>query len=124
MKPLKLKKTALVTSALLAATVLVPLATATPAQAHAPCGRSAPDLDHRAWERTVVNHANQRTGSSTRCASRGMAESNDVLDYHCFTRAEDGRTWTFVTNDSARDRRGWIRDDMLRDNGSDRNCGL
>ncbi|MER7048374.1 SH3 domain-containing protein [Streptomyces jumonjinensis] len=103
--------------------MLVPIATAGPAQAHASCGQQGPDRDGSAWDPTVVNYVNQRTGSNTSCASNGLAYSNHRLDYHCFTYRNDGYTWTYVRNDTT-NHTGWIRDDLLEDYGSSSYCSF
>ncbi|MFI5619729.1 hypothetical protein [Streptomyces sp. NPDC051567] len=92
--------------------------------ASAPCGKWGPDRDGRAWEKTVKTSANQRTGSSTGCASNGMAYPSHTLDYHCYTWGNDGKSWTFVTNVTVDKTTGWIRDDLLKDGGSNKYCGF
>ncbi|MBB5830046.1 hypothetical protein HDA31_006235 [Micromonospora carbonacea subsp. aurantiaca] len=64
-----------------------------------------------------------RTGSSTGCPSPGIASSVDALNYYCFTRADDGYTWTFLYNFTTR-KYGWVRDILLTDNGSQAYCGF
>ncbi|MFD5322037.1 SH3 domain-containing protein [Streptomyces sp. NPDC127098] len=90
------------------------------AQAHAPCGTSAPDGDNSTWVRSA-NGANMRTGSSTSCGINGVAYSSHRLDYHCYTEGNDGYTWTYVRNDTT-GATGWIRDDLLSDYGSGEPC--
>lgn len=90
---------------------------------HASCGRAAPaDKDSSSWETTGYG-ANQRSGSSTSCAIWGVAGAGDRLDYHCYTRGNDGYTWTYVRNDTD-GTRGWVRDSLLGDNGSYVYCGF
>lgn len=104
--------------------VSVPLATAGPAVAHAGCGVTAPDKDSSSW-RATASGANMRSGSSTGCAIKDVAGSGERLDYHCYTYANDGYTWTYVRNDTASpDTYGWIRDDLLSDYGSGVYCGF
>ena|SRR5689334_8919909 len=88
---------------------------------HAPCGKTAPDKDSSSWETTGYG-ANQRSGSSTSCAITGVAGAGDRLDYHCFTSGQGG-TWTYLRNDTD-GTRGWVRDDLLGDNGSYVSCGF
>lgn len=104
------------------AALAVPMVTATSASAHASCGTSAPDSDSSAWG-YYANGANERTGSSTSCTSRGIAYNNDRLDYHCYTAGNDGYTWTYLHNvtDNVY---GWVRDDLLSNGGSYVYCGF
>jgi hypothetical protein len=118
---MKLRLAALV-PALAAVAVAVPLSLATPAAAHAPCGTTATDIDSSAWNKTA-NGANERTGSSTGCTIKGIAYNTHRLDYHCYTFANDGSTWTFLRNDST-GVTGWVRDDLLSDGGSLVYCGF
>jgi hypothetical protein len=90
--------------------------------AHASCGRTAPDKDSSSWETTGYG-ANQRSGSSTGCAIWGVAGPGDNLDYHCYTVGNDGYTWTYVRNNDD-GTTGWVRDDLLADNGSYVYCGF
>lgn len=89
---------------------------------HASCGTTAADKDSSSWETTGYG-ANQRSGSSTGCAIRGVAGAGDRLDYHCYTRGNDGYTWTYLRNDTD-GTAGWVRDDLLGDNGSYVYCGF
>jgi Ni/Co efflux regulator RcnB len=118
---MKRRLTALVPMAAVVA-LAAPLALATPAAAHAPCGTTVPDLDPSAWGKTA-NGVHQRSGSSTGCTSHGLAYSTHTLDYHCWTLGNDGYTWTYVRND-ATNVSGWMRDNLLSDNGSTVSCGL
>jgi len=87
---------------------------ASPAEAHAPCGKTVSDKDAGNWNATAGG-ANIRTGSSTSCAKVGIASSGHKLDYHCYTVGEDGYTWTYLRDDTASpDVYGWVRDDLLR----------
>lgn len=96
--------------------------TAGTASAHASCGKTAPDLDNASYG-TQAEGANMRSGSSTGCAINAYADDWDILDYHCYTNGNDGYTWTYTRNvtDGAY---GWIRDDLLDDNGAARWCGF
>lgn len=107
--------------ALVAVAVSMPIAlAATPASASASCGKTAPDKDGGAWNKTA-NGANERSGSSTSCTINGIAYNTQQLDYHCYTVATDGSTWTYLRNNSTY---GWVRDDLLSDNGSLVYCGF
>ncbi len=89
---------------------------------HASCGRTVADKDDSSWETTGYG-ANQRSGSSTSCAIWGVAGAGDNLDYHCYTTGNDGYTWTYVRNNDD-GTTGWVRDDLLSDNGSYVSCGI
>ncbi|MFI7273526.1 SH3 domain-containing protein [Streptomyces sp. NPDC049879] len=108
-----------VTATLAAAAVLAP---ATSASAHAGCGTSVGDRDNSTWVRSA-NGANIRSGSGTGCGIAGVAYSSHRLDYHCYTIGADTHTWTFVRDD-ATGVTGWIRDDLLSDNGSNVPCAF
>lgn len=102
-------------------TPLLGLATASPASAEALCGVSPRDEDGSSWVFTG-NGANQRTGSSTLCAITGGVQAWERLDYHCWTRQNSTYTWTYVRDDHS-NTEGWVRDDLLSDNGSKVWCG-
>lgn len=89
---------------------------------HASCGTGVSDKDGSSWNTTGYG-ANQRSGSSTSCAILGVAGAGDRLDYHCYTYGNDGYTWTYLRNDTDRTY-GWVRDDLLGDNGSYVYCGF
>lgn len=81
----------------------------------AACGRSGftilpPDLVRNA---ASMGAANQRSGSSTSCAVRGVLQPTDDALFFCWTRGNDGFTWTFNLN-LRTGVRGWTRDDLLR----------
>ncbi|MFC9683576.1 SH3 domain-containing protein [Streptomyces sp. NPDC056948] len=117
------RRIAAVVPALAAVAMAVPLALSTPAGAAASCGRTASDTDGSAWDRTA-NGANERSGSSTGCASNGLAYNTHRLDYHCYTRIGDtSETWTYLRNDNT-GKYGWVRDDLLSDGGSVEYCGF
>lgn len=90
--------------------------------AHAACGKTAPDKDSGSWNTTGYG-ANMRSGSSTGCGINGVAGAGDRLDYHCYTSGNDGYTWTYLRNDTD-GTSGWVRDDLLGDNGSYIYCGF
>ncbi|MGW3230116.1 SH3 domain-containing protein [Kitasatospora sp. NPDC001095] len=112
---------------LAAGTLIVPLAAAVPAGAAptdtpalAACGVSYSDKDSSTWHKSSGNGVNMRSGPSTGCAVLGMSYSTQLIDYHCYVSASDG-TWTYARND-ATGVKGWIRDDLLTDNGSKVPC--
>ncbi|MFD7440831.1 SH3 domain-containing protein [Streptomyces sp. NPDC059909] len=99
--------------------------TAGTASASASCGRTAPDKDSSSWPRQTAGvSANMRSGSSTSCAVKGWADNQDTLDYHCYTVASDGSTWTYLRNESDDGTEGWVKDTLLPGNGSYVWCGF
>jgi hypothetical protein len=81
----------------------------------AACGRSGvtllpPDFVINA---AFMGPANQRSGSSTSCSVRGVLQPTDDALYFCWTRGNDGFTWTYNL-DLNTGVRGWTRDDLLR----------
>jgi hypothetical protein len=91
---------------------------------HAPCGTNGPNLQNqRVDDAALVSGARQRTGSSTACTGRGALQLGDDAVYYCYTWGDDGRTWTFLRN-LRTGVVGWTRDDLLRNNGSNRYCGF
>ncbi|WP_418957534.1 SH3 domain-containing protein [Streptomyces tritici] len=110
------RRLAAILPAVAMAALAIPVVTATPAAAHAACGTGAADKDGSAWG-YWANGANERSGSSTSCVSKGIAYSNDRLDYHCYTVGNDGNTWTYLHNVSD-NVYGWVRDDLLSNGGS------
>lgn len=121
-------KSRIVAAALvLAAGVVTPAVTASPAQAYAYCGRTVADKDSSSWHATA-NGANMRSGSSTGCSIKGLAYSGDRLDYHCYTwGAPDSQgtetSWTYARNVRT-GIAGWLRTDVLSDFGSRVYCGF
>ncbi|MET7870034.1 SH3 domain-containing protein [Streptomyces cyaneofuscatus] len=106
-----------------AAALLSPLALTSPATAapaHYACGSTPPDLDP-VQGTGKANGVNMRTGSSTSCAGRGLAHLSHTINYHCWTLGQDGSTWTYARNLST-GYAGWMRDDLLQDNGSSVHC--
>ncbi len=109
------------------ALALVPVGLAVPAAAaptplSASCGSSAPrDLDGSAY-RTATTAANIRTGSNVNCTSIGETQSGDRLDYYCWT-ANSSFSWTYL-RDVRTGKKGWVRDDLLPNAGSNVFCGF
>ncbi|HEU4408630.1 MAG TPA: hypothetical protein VFS43_25435 [Polyangiaceae bacterium] len=90
----------------------------------AACGKTGPNLDTKiVADAASPNSANQRSGSSTGCAAVGVLQPTDDADYYCYTAGNDGFTWTYLSNRRT-GVRGWVRDDLLRDNGSFKWCGF
>ena len=69
-----------------------------------------------------VDAAKIRTGSSTSCTAVGQLNPGDDATYFCFTFA-GSFSWTFL-QDIQTGKRGWTRDDLLRDDGSFNFCGF
>jgi hypothetical protein len=93
---------------------------------YAACGTNP--ADHDSYHENVVDPAwaaaNQRSGGSTSCAIYGVLQPTDNADYHCFSWASDYvHTWTYLRN-LRTGVRGWVRDDLLKDNGSHIYCGF
>ncbi len=97
--------------------------TASPASANAPCGKTGPDLDGRAYVTATTSGANMRSGSSTSCTILASLLAGHTIDYHCFTHANDGYTWSYL-RDATTGRYGWVRDDLLPNDGSTFYCGF
>ncbi|MFI6066566.1 SH3 domain-containing protein [Micromonospora sp. NPDC051227] len=89
---------------------------------HWSCGRGAPqNLDDRPGY--VTEAANVRSGSSTRCSDLYTIYPGEKLDMFCWARDINGiHTWTYVISVPYKDKRGWIRDDLLQGNGSNKVC--
>jgi uncharacterized membrane protein len=93
------------------------------ASASAACGKAASDLDHSSYVKSGGG-ANERSGSSTSCAIKGVAGSGDTLDYYCFTwDSTETYSWTYLRN-ATDGTYGWVRDDLLADDGSFTYCGF
>lgn len=86
------------------------------------CTATAPDKDASAYQYTFGDGVNIRKGRSTNCTVLGIAYSNQLADYHCWS-AYDGYTWTYLRN-AATGVTGWVRDDVLSDGGSSVWCGF
>jgi len=86
-------------------------------------GRTPSDIDHRSYV-TPLTAVQIRNGSSINCTAVGSAQASDDLDYYCWTSNSDGtHTWTFL-RDVRTGVTGWVRDDNLRNNGSQVFCGF
>ncbi|MEO3753895.1 SH3 domain-containing protein [Streptomyces sp. B6B3] len=123
---MSMRKRALLASAAVAALVtpVVVVGAATPAVAEAACGKTAPDRDSSPLDNTAVSGGvNMRSGtSSANCPSNGVAYPSHNLDYHCYTGTE-GYSWTYARN-ATTGVSGWIRHDLLTDQGSNVYCGF
>jgi hypothetical protein len=89
---------------------------------HALCGTSGPTNHVERVDDAAINGvARQRNGSSISCTAVGELQTTDDAYYYCYTDADDGYTWTYLRNRRT-DVRGWVRDDLLRNNGSWFHC--
>lgn len=86
-------------------------------------GRHASACRTPARGHAAPNGVNIRTGSSTSCTSVGQAQASHTLDYYCYTVGNDGYTWTYL-KDLSTGKLGWVRDDLLADDGSFYYCGF
>lgn len=92
----------------------------------ASCGTAGPNIGNEFnADAPLGGAANQRSGSSTGCTILGVLQPTDDATYFCWTRGNDGFTWTYLRNQRT-NVRGWVRDDLLDDNGAafDNNCGF
>ncbi|MEU4216444.1 hypothetical protein [Actinoplanes sp. NPDC026623] len=94
-----------------------------PAGAHWSCGRSAPSDIDSSGNNWVVESTVSRVGSSLRCAVQSLGiNANLDLDYHCYAKDINGEdTWTYVVAVGV-NKRGWVKDSTLWDNGSSVRC--
>ena len=83
---------------------------------HAYCLDPAPPNYDTHTGHTVGNNVNLRVGSGTNCASAGQAQTGHNLDFYCYTFGLDSYHWTYV-KDLNTGKRGWIRDDLLVNEG-------
>jgi hypothetical protein len=80
---------------------------------HAACGTAGPNRENRVEaDAPASGTANQRSGSSTSCDAPGALQPTDDALYFCYTRGNDGATWTYLRNQRT-GVRGWVRDDLL-----------
>jgi hypothetical protein len=94
------------------------------ATANAPCGKTAPDIDHSAYVSATASGTYMHTGSSTSCTTIGELMKGQQADYYCWTQnSSSGYTWTYL-RDVATGKVGWVRDDTLPGNGSNVYCGF
>ena len=85
---------------------------------NASCGTVGPNVGNEFHaDAPAGDAANQRSGSSTGCTILGVLQPTDDATYFCWTRATDGLTWTYLRNERTKVR-GWVRDDLLDDNGA------
>jgi hypothetical protein len=95
---------------------------------HAPCGTAGQNLENRVHADAPASGAvNQRSGtravSSTDCVIVGVLQPTDDARYWCWTLGNDGFTWTYLENLRTHVR-GWSRDNLLDDFGSNKQCTL
>lgn len=91
----------------------------------AACGRNGPTGSAVRTNNALapgVDAAKIRTGSSTGCTAVGQINPGEDANYFCFTSAGNF-TWTFL-QDIQSGKRGWTRDDLLRNDGSFTFCGF
>ncbi len=87
------------------------------------CGEpSKPDKDSSEWGKYFKkNYTNIRKLASTNSTICGQGQKSHTVDYHCWARARDGKTWTYL-RDHTTNYEGWVRDDLLKNNGSYVHC--
>jgi hypothetical protein len=91
----------------------------------AACGKNGPTGSSTRTNNALaagVDAAKIRTGSSTGCTAVGQINPGEDATYFCFTFAGNF-SWTFL-QDIQSGKRGWTRDDLLRDDGSFNFCGF
>jgi len=92
----------------------------------ASCGRTGPTGSSTTTVDALApgnSAAKIRSGSSTGCTPLGQLNPGDDATYFCFTAA-GSFTWTFLQDLVRGGKRGWVRDDLLRDDGSFTFCGF
>jgi hypothetical protein len=91
----------------------------------ASCGtKNGPNLQNqRVGDAALVSPARQHNGPSEGCRVIGALQPGDDAVYYCYMSGDHGRTWTFLRN-LRTGVVGWTRDDLLRNNGSNRYCGF
>ena len=91
----------------------------------APCGTGGPNLQNEVIGNAASpsGGATQRNGSTINCTAIGVLQPTDDARYFCWTTAPSGHTWTYLRNVRT-GVLGWTRDDLLRQNGSNRWCGF
>ncbi|WP_127506485.1 hypothetical protein [Actinoplanes solisilvae] len=94
---------------------------ASAAPAAPPCQSSSfDDYDHREYAKQFRRNVQILSGPAENCAEQFLATPNNLVDYHCWTRAWDGTTWTYLR--TATTVYGWVWDGDLKDGGSTVNC--
>jgi hypothetical protein len=84
------------------------------------CGVSYPARDFSGWRRFPANTVTLRSGPSNSCIQTGQGMHDQRAQYLCYAPG-DGGTWTFLRNVSTGEQ-GWVRDDLLSDDGSQVPC--
>jgi hypothetical protein len=83
-----------------------------------PCGPHPRDKDASTWGKYFeVNGVNLRRSPSLNSRACAQGQKSHKVDYHCYTVGRDGRTWTYL-RDVTTHYAGWVRDDLLKGNGS------
>ncbi|MEU4804003.1 SH3 domain-containing protein [Actinosynnema sp. NPDC023587] len=89
---------------------------------HAACGSPAPqNRDPISAITGGTAGARIRSGSAVGCTARGSIQPSHRLDYYCYTTGNDNYTWTYLRDVDTRVQ-GWVRDDLLPNNGSNYLC--
>lgn len=85
------------------------------------CGTTFGDKDHRSFPKPFTQGTTKvRSGPSTGCGVVTQVDTHNKADYHCWDTGSDGRTWTYMrVKETAY---GWVRDDLLKDHGSNKLC--
>jgi hypothetical protein len=108
-----------------AATIVVGGGAAAPASAGSVAqaceDRSADDYDASKYAKQFKVNVTLRGGPGWGCSLVTVATTNNLVDYHCWARAEDGTTWTYLRTNTTDF--GWVWDGYLKDGGSLDNCG-
>jgi hypothetical protein len=89
----------------------------------AACGKAGPNLqNHTVADAPNTSGDQQRSGSSTSCAAVGVLEATDSAVYYCYS-SDGTHTWTYLLNKRT-GVHGWVRDDLLKEDGSSKPCGF
>ena len=64
----------------------------------------------------TTDGTNIRIGPTTGCTSLGLGYRSHSVTYHCW-RSGEGGTWTHL-RDNTTGVQGWVKDSLLRNNGS------
>lgn len=105
-------------SATSAAAPAKPAAPVVPPSALA-CGDTYADKDNSSYGEPFGGATNVRSGPSTDCSINGVAGAGNKADYHCFVQG-GGHTWTYLRFKDTH--YGFVRDDLLSDDGSFTPC--
>lgn len=84
------------------------------------CGISYPARDRSGLHTFPATTVTLRSGPSNSCIQTGQGMPDQLAQYLCYTPG-DGGTWTFLRNVSTAEQ-GWVRDDLLAEDGSQVSC--